>query len=626
MSRARRVAYIAAAVAAVLGLAGLAQPSFGRELLGGTPLLDAVALVALALAGQQAVRWVRTTPADTVLPERGQRRGVRLAGERIDQALATRAATARDQVRSTVVDALTEITGEDEAAVEASVDDGTWTDDPEAAAFLASDVDHRDSVLGRLVEWLRGHPTPRRRATRVAAVLAERVDVDLPATEDSPPPPTPGEPGRGFDAVTPGEWTVHDTARWTGLAALPLFAVGISVFIRSATPALIAAVGTLLLGYVHSRSPPTPELAVTHRIEDTTPDPGDTVRVTLAITNDGERAVPGLRVCDGVPPGLAVTRGRPTLATALRPGETTTLTYAVEARFGTHEFDPIFAVSRDVAGATEAVTRLPVDSTISCIPPLPEPDPTARARTTPYTGQVGTDTGGQGVEFYGSREYRHGDPLARVDWKRLARTGDLSTVVYRQEQAAAVVLLVDARRAAYVAPTRAGPTAVDHSVKAAAELFGGLVDAGDQVGLTALGPRPCWLPPSAGDDHRARFRQTIASDDAFGAVPPSDSFQPAQELTRLRARVDAGNIVFCSPLVDDWAVSIVRRLEAAGHAISVVSPDPTGSGRVGDSLTRVRRRQRLTDLRRRSISVADWDPTEPLPVALARVARRERER
>ncbi|MFB6103556.1 MAG: DUF58 domain-containing protein [Halobacteriaceae archaeon] len=626
MNRTRRLAYVAAAIAAILGLAGVLQPTFGRTLLGGTPLLDATALVALALAAQQAVRWVRTTPADTVLAERGQRRGVHLAGERIDQALADRSATARDRIREVVIDALTAATGDDPATVEASVEDGSWTEDAEAATFLASDVEQRDGVLRRFLEALRGFPTPRRRAARVATVLAERAEVDLPTTEDSPPPPTPGTAGRGVEAIAPGELSVHDTARWTGLAALPLFAVGTSVFIRSPTPALVAAVGTILLGYVHSRSPPTPSLAVTHRIEDTTPAPGETVRVTLAITNEGETTVPGLRVCDGVPDGLAVTRGRPTLATTLRPGDTATLTYAVEARFGDHVFDPVYAVTRDAAGASEAITRLPVTSEISCIPPLPEPDPTARARTTPYTGQVGTDTGGQGVEFYGTREYRHGDPLARVDWKRMARTGDLSTIVYRQEQAAAVVLLIDARRAAYVAPTRAGPTAVDHSVQAAAELFGGLVDAGDQVGLTALGPRPCWLPPSAGDDHRARFRQTLANDDAFGAVPPSDSFQPAQELTRLRARIDAGNIVFCSPLVDDWAVSVVRRLEVAGHAVSVVSPDPTGSGRVGDSLARVRRSQRLTDLRRRSISVADWDPEEPLPVALARVACRERER
>lgn len=626
MSRARRLAYLAAAVAAVLGLAGLANPAFGRTLLGGTPLLDGIALAALAFAGQQVVRWIRTEPTDPTLPERGPRRGVRLTGEDIDRALADRSARARDRIYTTVHDALQVVTDADDATVTAALADGTWTDDPEAAAFLTREGGARDGVFSRLVERLRGSPTPHRRAARVATAVADRANVTLPAPETASPPTHPREAGRAFAAVTPGAWTTHDTARWTGLTALPLFAIGVSVFIRSAAPALVAAVGIVLVGYVRSTTTPTPDLTVTHRVTDTTPDPGETVRVTVAITNDADHAAPHIRVCDGVPDGLAVTRGRPTVATALRPGETVTITYEIEARFGDHEFDPAYVVAGDIARTTEAITRIPVDTRISCIPPLPEPEPTTRDRTTPYTGQVGTDTGGQGVEFYGTREYRHGDPLARVDWKRLARTGDLSTVVYRQEQAAAAMVLIDARKAAYVAPTTEGPTAVDHSVQAAAELFGGLVDAGDQVGLTALGPRPCWLPPSAGEEHRARFRQTLADAEAFAAVPPSNSFQPAAELTRLRARVAAGNIVFCTPLVDDWATSIVLRLEAAGHTVSVVSPDPTGSGRVGDSLTRVRRSQRLTDLRRRSISVADWDPSEPLPVALARVARRERER
>lgn len=626
MNRARQLAYIVAGFAAVFGLAGLANPAFGRQLFGGTPILDGVALAALALGGQQAVRWVRTTPTDTTLPERGVRRGVRLTGEAIDRALADRSARARALIYEEVQDALATATDTDPETVADRLDEGSWTEDASAAAFLATEGPGRDGVLSRAIERVRGFPTPRRRAAAVATAVADTVGVSIPSHDPDPPPDPPREAGRAFEDVTTDEWQIHRTHRWTGLAALPLFAVGISVFIRSAAPALIAAVTTIIVGYIHARTPTTPDLAVTHRVADTTPEPGDTVRVTLAVTNDGDTIVPHLRICDGVPAGLRVTRGRPTAATALRPGETTTITYEVEARFGDHRFDPPYVIARDPIGATEAITRRSVDTEISCVPPLPEPVPPDRERTTPYTGQVGTNTGGQGVEFYGTREYRHGDPLARVDWKRLARTGDLSTVVYRQEQAAAVVLLIDARRAAYIAPTASGPTAVDHSVRAAAELFGGLVDAGDQVGLTALGPRPCWLPPSAGEEHRARFRQTLANDEAFAAVPPGNSFHPAKELTRLRARISAGNIVFCSPLVDDWSTSIVRRLEAAGHAVTVVSPDPTGSGRVGDSINRVRRDQRMTDLRRRGISVADWNPEEPLPVALERVARRERER
>jgi uncharacterized protein (DUF58 family) len=260
---------------------------------------------------------------------------------------------------------------------------------------------------------------------------------------------------------------------------------------------------------------------------------------------------------------------------------------------------------------------------LRCVPPLPSSvDLPLRAAATGITGETAVDEGGSGAAFYAVRAYRPGDPLNRIDWNRAARTGQLSTVEFRRERSANVVVLVDARAAAYVAGEAADRPAIERCVEAAGAAFEGRRLAGDRVGLAALGPTDCWLAPSSGESHRRRARDLLATHPAFAPTAPEEPFFPTIRLSSVRRRLPAdAQVVFCTPLTDDYPTRAARRLDAAGHRVTVVSPDATGDGSPGRRLARVDRSLRASALREAGIRVVDWGD-ESLPTTVARAARR----
>ncbi|TKX58556.1 DUF58 domain-containing protein [Halorubrum sp. SS7] len=413
------------------------------------------------------------------------------------------------------------------------------------------------------------------------------------------------------------------TDRWLGIAGAALALVGLGVLVRQSSLVLAGAVGVGYAVYARAGEAPTPTLAVTRTVSDEAPAPGDEVRVTVRAENVGEAPLPDLRLVDGVPPGLAVAEGPARVATALRPGAAVTFEYTVRAARGDHEWEPMTAVTRDAAGARERTTALDAPTAIACTPELAAGgDLPLRGLTTVHHGRVPTDVGGAGVEFHATREYRRGDPLKRIDWNRRARTGELSTVELREERSATVVLLVDARESAYAASDPDAETAVEASVAAAGQAFSALLDGGDRVGIAALSPLDCWLPPGSGTVHAARGRETLATDPALAPTPSDERFYRSLWLRRFRRRLPAdAQVLFFTPLVDDTAATLARRIDAHGHLVTVLSPDPTATGTVGQRLTTFERRQRLRSLRSGGIRAVEWGD-DSFPVAVAAATRR----
>jgi len=147
-------------------------------------------------------------------------------------------------------------------------------------------------------------------------------------------------------------------------------------------------------------------------------------------------------------------------------------------RRGEYEFDAVRVRARDPSGARETEATIRAASTVASVPTLPRLDSfPLRSQTVQRVGRVSTSQGGSGVEFHATREYRPGDPLSRVDWNRLARTGELSTVQYREERAATVVAIVDAREQSHVADAD-GESAVEYGVEAAGGVASALLDSG----------------------------------------------------------------------------------------------------------------------------------------------------
>ena len=430
---------------------------------------------------------------------------------------------------------------------------------------------------------------------------------------------TDGEPPPDRRA-TPGETLDRETNRWHGVNALSLAAGALGVLLGQPGLLLVAVVGVAFGAFALATRPPDVRVELSRELDRTVAGPDERVRVTLTVRNAGESLLADLRLIDGVPDALDVVGGSPRTATALRPGKAASFSYTVRAARGDHEFDPVTVLARGFSGAVERETAVHArgDGRLACTPRLDVGDPLPlRALTTGYTGRVVTDTGGPGTEFHAVREYRPGDPLSRIDWRRAARTGEYATLEFRRERAATVVLLVDTRETAYLAPDADAPSAVERSVAAAGELFTSLLSTGDRVGLAAFGPGAFWLAPGAGVGHRARARAALATDASFAPTPREEPFFPGLELRRLRRRLPAdAQVVLFSPLCDDYVVRAARRLDAYGHPVTVVSPDPTADATAGETLARLERQLRCSQLREVGLRVVDWTPGEHLGAAV----------
>ncbi|MBP1986341.1 DUF58 domain-containing protein [Halolamina salifodinae] len=414
-----------------------------------------------------------------------------------------------------------------------------------------------------------------------------------------------------------------DTGHWAGIGGLAFAAFALGLPFQRPGLFLVALVGVGFAAYARLGDAPEPDLTVEYDLSESSPAPDDEVTVSITVENTGSATLPDLRLIDGVPPGLSVTDGTARLGTALRPGKRATYSYTVTATRGTHEWEPMTAVVRNASGSRERTVEIEQGTTLRCLPELAaSSDLPLRGLTTPYAGRVATDVAGSGLEFHSTREYRRGDPLSRVDWNRYARSGELSTVSFREERAATVVLLIDSREDAYRAPDDETPNAVERSVDAAGEAFSALLATGDRVGLASYGPEECWLAPSTGERHRATTRRMLADHPAFAVAPAEGPFYPSITLRRLRRRLPAdAQVVLFSPAADDYIASVAERLDAYGHQLTLISPDPTVADSTPHRLARLERDARLRGLRSRGIRVIDWGE-RPLAVELTRATRR----
>lgn len=418
--------------------------------------------------------------------------------------------------------------------------------------------------------------------------------------------------------------SVRRTNRWRGIVAVALLAAAVGALAKVSLVMLLSVVGIVFAAYPRLPAAPDVALSMERELDEDEPVPGDEVTVTVRVHNIGQRTPPDLRIIDGVPPMLSVTEGTPRHMAVLRAGETTSFSYTVTAKPGTHRFEPATVLARDVAGTFEVDTTVATDTTIDCLAEVPELP--LRRQTHQFAGEIPTEEGGSGVEFYRTREYHAGDSLARIDWRRYAKTGELSTVQFREERGASVVLCLDARAPCYRAPEPDEPSGVAYGRMAMEQLLAALTDTTDTVGISALSDRErCWLGPGTGGDHRARAHDLITSHPGLSTAPPAEAAPVRwdEHLSGLRRQLGSeAQVILMSPIPDDFAVEAALTLEAAGHAVTVISPDTTTDATVGGTLARTERHNRIHSLREAGVRVIDWPTEDSLGAVLVRATER----
>lgn len=445
--------------------------------------------------------------------------------------------------------------------------------------------------------------------------------------------------------------------RWRGLtAATIMFAAG-GLATGSAALLLAATIPVVYVAYstLSTVSPVAHQLDITREVQPSSPMPGQPITVTLELTNTGETPLTDVRVIDGVPEKLTVIDGAAKGAVSLRPGSSTTIEYTMLGKRGSHQFEDAAVRARSLSAGVLSTEQVTPDGTTAFECRVTMDDIPVQDQTMFYTGPLSTDTSGEGVEFHKTRDYQTGDPINRIDWRRLAKTGDLTTVEYREQESAKVVVVLDAREVARQAPAERYPAGSTMCAYAGALAVDALEDAGHQVGLAALGleppapgvehPPPAWVAPSTGRGFTARAARVIdaatasdvaasspltgTADSAAPATTPTPSSFEASgaedaaadgglgEVDRLLAQLPSdAQVLLCTPAVDDYPEEVVTRLTAHGHATTVLSPDVTGQQSPGQHLESLDRAHRLADLRASGAPVVDWQYIDPLPMAL----------
>ncbi|MEF8812305.1 MAG: DUF58 domain-containing protein [Halovenus sp.] len=451
--------------------------------------------------------------------------------------------------------------------------------------------------------------------------------------------------------------TRRRSRRWSAALVGTLTLLGAGLLFADATLLTAAVIPLVYVLYGALSRVPEISLAVTRSFGTTTPAPGETVQVSLTVTNDGESVLPDVRIVDRVPPALAVVAGTPRGCVALPPGESRTVTYSVVAKRGEYRFeDPLVRV-RSLA-ATEQITtteEVTGGTRLTCATAVRDaPIPTV---ATPKTGTLPTDSGGSGLEFYATREYRRGDPASRIDWRQVAKTGEFVTIQYREERAGRTVVIVDGRGVCRVTPRAGYPTAAELCAYAGERLHDALRGSGVATGVTAIGLEPGqldgligpdglpWIDPEAsgnGSGHPRRvFRgvQDAARTDPerLSVVPPrapdaggrradggpvepdADGEGGADDgtISHLLARLPPdAQVVLCSPLLDNWPVELVQTLAVHNYRQVVVSPDIGGDRTAGQRLGSLHRGFRLRTIERAGATVVRWDVDQPVGYAL----------
>jgi len=376
----------------------------------------------------------------------------------------------------------------------------------------------------------------------------------------------------------------------------------------------------IYLGAALVYGPGNLNLSATRTVNPTYVTQGTPVVVKLSIVNQGMQLEEVL-IDDPIPPSLELVEGEPRMVAPLPPGGKLELSYTVRGRRGIITFLPVEAIASDPLGLFRRRVRLSAPAQLLIKPEVVKLKPvTIRPlRTHGFIGPLPARRGGNGVNFYGVRDYQFGDPQRRVNWKATARHDQgLYTNEFEQEQITDVGLILDARQQTDVLSRDS--SLFEHSIRAAAALADVFLSGGHRVGLLIYGRGQEATFPGYGKRQRERILRSLAQ------ARTGDNMA-LESLNYLPTRFfpARSQIVLVSPLSAN-DLPVLTSLRAHGYQVLVVSPDPVAyeRGLVGQDLelvkelelaVRIARLERtllLRKLQKVGIRVVDWPVDKPL--------------
>ncbi len=363
------------------------------------------------------------------------------------------------------------------------------------------------------------------------------------------------------------------------------------------------------------RAPKQISLEVQRTLESERVAPGKPVLVTLTVRNSGSRLDEAL-IVDVLPQELQMREGSNRHMVSLSSGQSFSWTYSVSGRRGYYAFSAVQVEANDPFGLLYRKQSFPVGGQLLILPPLQRIQRVAirPRRTNVYSGTIPARLGGQGVEFFGVREYQRGDSPAWINWKISARhPQELYSNEFEQERVADVGIVLDGRLRTNVFPKE--HSLFEYSVLAAASLAETFLAQGNRVGLLLYGHYLHWTFAGYGKIQRERILYELARAEPGNSLVFADLGHIPTQLFPANSQ-----IVLVSPLAhDDY--DVLLQLRARGYQVMVISPDPvafelaylskkpevTLAGRI----VRMERTMLLQKLKHAGVQVLDWDVEKP---------------
>ena len=193
-------------------------------------------------------------------------------------------------------------------------------------------------------------------------------------------------------------------------------------------------------------------------------------------------------------------------------------------------------------------------------------------------------------EFYGVREYRPGDSLRWVHWRRSARTGKLVVREHVPLQAAQLIVLVDPWPAPPPdsRPARPKPNpAAERIISAAATIVCDSLERGHRVGLIARSTIPVVIAPAGGRPQRQRLLHELA------LLCPGTG--PDLDVLVSRVRWTTGwhaRCLLCISQLGPAHTRVLRFLDTRAEGVTVLAPGTEALDRLFDSSPQAHRERR----------------------------------
>lgn len=365
------------------------------------------------------------------------------------------------------------------------------------------------------------------------------------------------------------------------------------------------------------------KVEVRREIDDTRVGSKAAVEIRLIITNYGSD-LEEVQVGDICPVGLELLDGSPMVLGALPAGETLKLQYLVRAKRGWYDFTRIRITARDHLGLFRRETELPAPGRLFCFPEISKLRriPIRPLQTHGFAGPIPAGCPGSGIDFFGVREYRLGDPRNHINWRLSARqTSRFFTNEFEAERIADAVLILDARRTANV--SFGDRSLFEYAIRASASLAEIFLADGNRLGLLIFGKHYVSTLPGYGRVQREKIMHALsrAQELEFRSL----DFVPTHLFP------SRSQIVIISPLIKGDAEVLIR-LRALGYQVLLVSPNPIKFERslldlsprrlsmkainIGTRIARLERKLMIRKLQQAGIQVADWSVDQDLNQAL----------